>query len=194
MKNKNEEEHEKEFDNMIESILKDIEKEEFEEKKNALFKIKSDVEEKMKNAKNTSERQMILMNMQTTNMEELTGYAKQIKKEQDAFYEKHAEVIKNLRQKRIEKEALDIISQGMKEIEEDTFNSIARAESPGISRMFRDLEIDQQEKKQALEVPSDVFDMDIDMGIENKGGKKKENQTKKSETFKKKNKKRNTKN
>ena len=33
MKNENDEEQEKEFDNMIESILKDIEKEEFEEKK-----------------------------------------------------------------------------------------------------------------------------------------------------------------
>ena len=114
MKNENDEEQEKEFDNMIESILKDIEKEEFEEKKNALLKIKSDVEEKMKKAKSSSERQIILMNMQTNNMEELTGYAKQIKKEQDEFYEKHAETIKNLRQKRIEKEALDIISQGMK--------------------------------------------------------------------------------
>jgi hypothetical protein len=190
MKNKNEEEQEKEFDNMIESILKDIEKEEFEEKKNALFKIKSDVEEKMKNAKNTSERQMILMNMQTNNMEELTGYAKQIKKEQDAFYEKHAEVIKNLRQKRIEKEALDIISQGMKEIEEDTFNSIARAESPGISKMFKDLEIEQQEKKQALEVPSNVFDMDIG----NNGGKKKKTKQRKVKRSKRKTKKRKTKN
>ena len=68
MKNENDEEQEKEFDNMIESILKDIEKEEFEENKNALLKIKSDVEEKMKKAKNSSERQMILMNMQTNNM------------------------------------------------------------------------------------------------------------------------------
>ena len=166
---KNEAEQDKEFDNMIEAILKDIEKEEFEEKKNALLKIKSDVEEKMKKAKSSSERQIILMNMQTNNMEELTGYAKQIKKEQDAFYEKHAETIKNLRQKRIEKEALDIISQGMKEIEEDTFNSIARAESPGISRMFRDLDIEQKQKKEALKVPPNVFDMDI----ENNGGKKK---------------------
>ena len=98
--NENDEEQEKEFDNMIESILKDIEKEEFEEK-NALLKIKSDVEEKMKKAKSSSERQMILMNMQTNNMEELTGYAKQIKKEQDEFYEKHAEIIKNLRQKEL---------------------------------------------------------------------------------------------
>lgn len=192
MKNENEEdqEQEKEFDNMIETILKDIEKEEFEEKKNALFKIKSDVEEKMKKAKSSSERQMILMNMQTNNMEELTGYAKQIKKEQDAFYEKHAEIIKNLRQKRIEKEALDIISQGMKGIEEDTFNSIARAESPGISRMFRDLEIEQQEKEQALEVPPNVFDMDI----EKKGGKKKKTKQRKVKRSKRKTKKRKTKN
>lgn len=190
MKNENDEEQEKEFDNMIESILKDIEKEEFEEKKNALLKIKSDVEEKMKKAKSSSERQMILMNMQTNNMEELTGYAKQIKKEQDEFYEKHAEIIKNLRQKRIEKEALDIISQGMKEIEEDTFNSIARAESPGISRMFRDLEIDQQEKKQELEVPSNVFDMDI----EKNGGKKKKTKQRKVKRSKRKTKKRKTKN
>ena len=102
MKNENDEEQEKEFDNMIESILKDIEKEEFEEK-NALLKIKSDVEEKMKKAKSSSERQMILMNMQTNNMEELTGYAKQIKKEQDEFYEKHAEIIKNLRQKELKR-------------------------------------------------------------------------------------------
>ena len=127
MKNENNEEQEKEFDNMIESILKDIEKEEFEEKKNELLKIKSDVEEKMKKAKSSSERQIILMNMQTNNMEELTGYAKQIKKEQDEFYEKHAEIIKNLRQKRIEKEALDIISQGMKEIEEDTEDHIKKS-------------------------------------------------------------------
>ena len=190
MKNENDEEQEKEFDNMIESILKDIEKEEFEEKKNALLKIKSDVEEKMKKAKSSSERQMILMNMQTNNMEELTGYAKQIKKEQDEFYEKHAEIIKNLRQKRIEKEALDIISQGMKEIEKDTFNSIARAESPGISRMFRDLDIEQKQKKKALKVPPNVFDMDI----ENNGGKKKKTKQRKVKRSKRKTKKRKTKN
>ena len=189
MKNENNEEQEKEFDNMIESILKDIEKEEFEEKKNALLKIKSDVEEKMKKAKSSSERQIILMNMQTNNMEELTGYAKQIKKEQDEFYEKHAEIIKNLRQKRIEKEALDIISQGMKEIEEDTFNSIARAESPGISNVFKDLEIEQQEKKQELEFDKDVFDKDI-----NNGGKKKKTKQRKVKRSKRKTKKRKTKN
>jgi hypothetical protein len=186
MKNENEEdqEQEKEFDNMIETILKDIEKEEFEEKKNALFKIKSDVEEKMKKAKSSSERQMILMNMQTNNMEELTGYAKQFKKEQDAFYKKHAEVIKNLRQKRFEKEALDIISDGMKDIEKHTLDSVARAESPGLSQMLKELQLQQE-----LEFDKDVFDKDI-----NNGGKKKKTKQRKVKRSKRKTKKRKTKN
>ena len=178
------EDSEKELDNMFEDIFENIEKEEFKKRKDTLLKIKSDVENKIK-GKNSAERQMLLMDMQRDNIEELTGYAKQFKKEQDEFYEKHAEIIKNLRQKRIEKEALDIISQGMKEIEEDTFNSIARAESPGISNVFKDLEIEQQEKKQALEVPSNVFDMDIG----NNGGKKKKTKQRKVKRSKRKTKK-----
>ena len=56
--------------------------------------------------------------------------------------------------------------------------------------MFRDLEIEQQEKEQALEVPPNVFDMDI----EKKGGKKKKTKQRKVKRSKRKTKKRKTKN
>ena len=88
---------------------------------------------------------MILMNMQTNNMEELTGYAKQIKKEQDEFYEKHAEIIKNLRQKELKRYFRYYFTRYERN-RRRYFDSIARAESPGIGRMFRDLEIDGKKK------------------------------------------------
>ena len=110
------EDSEKELDNIFQDIFENVEKEEFKKRKDTLLKIKSDVEKKIK-GKTSAERQMLLMDMQRDNIEELTGYANQIKEEQDAFYKKHEEVIKNLRQKRFEKEALDIISDGMKDIE-----------------------------------------------------------------------------
>ena len=173
---------EKELDNMFQDIFENIEKEEFKKRKDTLLKIKSDVENKIK-GKTSAERQMLLMDMQRDNIEELTGYAKQFKKEQDAFYKKHAEVIKNLRQKRFEKEALDIISDGMKDIEKHTLDSVARSESPGLSQMLKELKIQRE-----LEFDPHVFEKDIN------GGKKKKTKQRKVKRSKKKTKKRKTKN
>ena len=60
---------EEQFDNMLETIFKDIEEQEFNDQKKEILKIKANVEEKMKKAKNSSERQMIVMKMQLDNME-----------------------------------------------------------------------------------------------------------------------------
>ena len=166
---------EDEFDNMLETIFKDIEEQEFNDQRKEILKIKTNVEEKMKKAKNSSERQMILMNMQLDNMEKITGYSKKIEDEKNAFYKKHADVLADLKQKRIEKEALDIISEGMKDIEEKTFNSVARAESPGLNNIFKDLDIEQKEKGQKLKFNPKVF---------KDGGKKKRTKQKRAKQSK----------
>ena len=72
---------EDEFDNMLETIFKDIEEQEFNDQRKEILKIKTNVEEKMKKAKNSSERQIILMDMQLDNMEKITGYSKKIEDE-----------------------------------------------------------------------------------------------------------------
>ena len=182
------EDSEKELDNMFQDIFENIEKEEFKKRKDTLLKIKSDVENKIK-GKTSAERQILLMDMQRDNIEELTGYAKQFKKEQDAFYKKHAEVIKNLRQKRFEKEALDIISDGMKDIEKHTLDSVARSESPGLSQMIKELKIQRE-----LEFDPHVFEKDINVEKDINGGKKKKTKQRKVKHSKKKTKKRNKKN
>tara|TARA_Y100000816_G_C25892457_1_gene465604 strand:+ start:221 stop:763 length:543 start_codon:yes stop_codon:yes gene_type:complete len=177
------EDSEKELDNIFQDIFENVEKEEFKKRKDTLLKIKSDVEKKIK-GKTSAERQMLLMDMQRDNIEELTGYANQIKEEQDAFYKKHEEVIKNLRQKRFEKEALDIISDGMKDIEKNTLDSVARSESPGLSQMLKELQFQRD-----LEFDPNVFEKDI-----NNGGKKKKTKQRKVKHSKRKTKKRNKKN
>lgn len=164
------------FDNMLVTIFKDIEEEEFNDKKKRISKIKENLEEKMKKAKSSSERQMILMDMQRNNMEKFTGYAKKIEDEKNAFYKKHAGVIEDLKQTRIEKEALEIISEGMKDIEEKTLDSVARSESPGLSNLFKDLDMEQKEKGQKLKFdPNKVF---------KDGGKKKKTKQKRAKQSK----------
>tara|TARA_B100001093_G_scaffold185108_1_gene177852 strand:+ start:10250 stop:10798 length:549 start_codon:yes stop_codon:yes gene_type:complete len=172
---------EDEFDNMLETIFKDIEEQEFNDKKKEILKIKANVEEKMKKTTSSSERQMILMDMQRNNMEKFTGYAKKIEDEKNEFYKKHAGVIEDLKQTKIEKEALDIISEGMKNIEEKTLNSVARSESPGLSNMFKDLDMEQKEKGPKLKFdPEKVF---------KDGGKKKKTKQKRAKQTKRKTKK-----
>ena len=54
---------EEQFDNMLETIFKDIEEQEFNDQKKEILKIKANVEEKMKKAKLKDDRDQAIQNV-----------------------------------------------------------------------------------------------------------------------------------